>query len=98
MTATPLPVNFTGGFPEIGGYIGTATLGWFWVIILIIVFVIAVVFLMEFGFIRAITMALFFCAILSLPLRFLGYIGDFVMFILLILSAVFGWVLYATTE
>jgi hypothetical protein len=98
MGLTPLPVNFSGGLPEMGAYIGTATLGWFWIVILLVIFIIAVVFLMEFGWVRATTMALFFCTILALPLRFLSYIGDYVLFIFVILTAVMAWVLYATSE
>jgi len=95
---TPLPVNFSGGFPEMGAYIGTATMGWFWVVMLLVILVITIVFLMEFGFIRAIAMALFFVTMLTLPLRFLGYVGDYILFMFVILTAVMAWVLYATSE
>jgi hypothetical protein len=95
---TPLPVNFSGGFPEMGAYIGTATMGWFWVVMLLVILVITIVFLMEFGFVRATAMALFFCTLLALPLRFLSYIGDFVLFIFVIMTAIMAWVLYATSD
>jgi len=95
---TQLPVNFSGGFTELGGYIGTATMGWFWIVMLLVIFIITVVFLMEFGWVRASTMSLFFCTMLALPLRFLGYIGDYILFIFVILTAVMAWILYATSE
>ena len=81
-----------------GAYIGTATMGWFWVVMLLVILVITIVFLMEFGFIRAIAMALFFVTMLTLPLRFLGYVGDYILFMFVILTAVMAWVLYATSE
>jgi hypothetical protein len=96
---TALPVNFSGGFVEIGAYIGTATNGWFWILIgLIVPLIISIVFLMEFGFVRATAMSLFWISLLAFPLRFLGYIGDFVLFIFIILACVMGWILYATSE
>jgi len=79
MTALPLPTNSTG-IVHLGSWVNSATEGFFWLSILMTITIISFTYMSRFGFSRAAASSLFFSILLALPLRFLGYIGDMVLF------------------
>jgi len=84
MSAIPLPVNLTGpvGFAQ---WVGIASEGWYWIVILLAVTIISISWMAQFGIAKAFASTFFFMTSIALIMRFLELIGDNIVFIYVIL-------------
>lgn len=93
MTQIPLPENLTDSFVGLGAYMNVASDGWFWIAMLLAILVICIISLMDYGFFRASTSSLFFVTVLTIILRFLGYVGDQILITFIILLAASAFIM-----